>query len=118
MVVKLVILYPSPEDAQSFEAAYVGEHLPSLLETLPGVLRCALSKAIWSWTEELPFHLMAELYFPSLEALQTSLPVDVVQEIGAHMALFAGDATVSVVCMEEVVPGTLAHDQEAKRCTG
>ena len=66
---------------------------------MPGVRRCVLSKAIWTLEGELPFHIMAEFYFPSLEALQTAVGGDVVHALFEQI----GRDAVSVVCMEEAI---------------
>ncbi len=76
MRIKLVILYPPPTNAESFEMAHMDEHLPLLAARLPGMTRCTLSKVIWAFDAEAPFHLMAEIYFSSLEALQKAATTD------------------------------------------
>ena len=106
MVVKVVMLYPPPTDGETFEAAYMREHVPLVLARLPGLTRYALSKALWGYNGEPPFFLLAELYFPSLEALQSGFTPAAAQEIGAHAAAIStGGPPLAFVCMEEVVVG-------------
>ena len=103
MVVKLVVLYPPPENVEAFEERYIDEIVPFLLGRLPGLTRSTLSKLIWAPTGEPPYYLMAEIYFPSLEALQAALPPSVFQFITAASIDAAAGAPVAFVCTEEVV---------------
>ncbi len=69
--VKLVVLYPTPTDAEAFDTAYAQEHAPMVNEKVPNVTRWTAAKVVGTPTgEEPPFHLVAEIYFPSVEALQ------------------------------------------------
>lgn len=102
MVAKLVVLYPPPENVEAFEERYVDEVVPFLLARLPGLTRCVLSKLIWAPAGEPPYHLMAEIYFPSLEALQATLSPPVFQTIATQPVGPAAGAPVAFVCTEEV----------------
>jgi uncharacterized protein (TIGR02118 family) len=104
MATKLVVLYPYPEDVEAFERAYINEHVPLVAEKVPDVAKYALSRAIGAPEGTPPFYLIAELYFPSVEALQDSFPPQVAQELGAHAAsISTGGAPVSFICTEETV---------------
>jgi uncharacterized protein (TIGR02118 family) len=114
MVVKVVMLYPLPTDGEAFEAAYMHEHVALVLARIPGLTRYVLSKVLWAYSGEPPFFLLAELYFPSLEALQRGFTPAVAQELGAHAAAIStGGPPLAFVCMEEVVAGErLRFDRE------
>ena len=102
MVVKLVVLYPPPDNVEAFEEQYVDEIVPFLRQHLPGMTRCLLSKTIWSLAGEPPYHLLAEIYFPSLEALQAAVSPPVFQTIAAQPLCPAAGAPIAFVCTEEV----------------
>jgi uncharacterized protein (TIGR02118 family) len=70
MTVKLVVLYPYPKDVAAFETAYMNEHVRLVAEKVPGVTQYVLSRSLGAPEETQPFYLIAELYFPSVEALQ------------------------------------------------
>ena len=72
--VKLVVLYPTPTDAEAFDRAYAEEHTPMVNKKVPNKIRWTAAKVVGSPTgEQPPFHLFAELYFPSVEALEEAL---------------------------------------------
>lgn len=102
MVVKLVVLYPPPDNVEAFEERYVDEVVPFLLARLPGLTRCVLSKLIWAPAGEPPYHLMAEIYFPSLEALQAALSPPVFQTIATQPVGPTAGTPIAFVCTEEV----------------
>jgi uncharacterized protein (TIGR02118 family) len=63
MTVKLVVLYPHPDDPAAFDDHYLGVHMP-LVQAIPGLLRAesgrfdgALDGGEHSW------YRIAELYF-------------------------------------------------------
>lgn len=104
MIVKVVMLYPPPKCMEAFETVYLQEHVPLVLARIPNLTRYVLCKVLWADNGEPPFFLLAELYFPSLEALQHGFTPTVAQEISAHAAAIStGGAPLMLVCMEEVV---------------
>jgi uncharacterized protein (TIGR02118 family) len=104
VAVKLVVLYPYPEDVEAFERAYTGEHVPLVAERVPGVAKYVVSRAIGAPEGPPPFYMIAEIYFPSVEALQEGFPTQVAQELRAHAAsISTGGAPISCICTEETV---------------
>ncbi len=104
MAVKLVVLYPYPQDVKAFEKAYTNEHVPLVAEKVPGVAKYVLSRALGAPEGTPPFYLIAELYFSSVEALQAGFPPQVAQELGAHaMSISTGGAPITFICAEEIV---------------
>jgi uncharacterized protein (TIGR02118 family) len=104
MSVKLVVLYPYPQDIEAFEKAYASEHVPLVAEKVSGVTRYEVSRALGAPEGTPPFYMIAELHFPSVEALQTAFPPKVVQELGSNAAsISTGGAPVSFICTEETI---------------
>lgn len=104
MVVKVVLLYPQSLDVDTFTTTYVQEHLPLVPAKIPGLTRSVLSKVLWSYDDQMPFFLLAELYFPSLEALQNGLTTAVVEQLRSHGGVTPTEGTPFIfACTEEVV---------------
>ena len=104
MAVKLVVLYPYPEDVEAFEKAYMNEHVPLVAERVTGVAKYVVSRAIGAQEGTPPFYMIAELHFPSVEARQEGFLPQVAQELGAQAAsISTGGAPISFICTEETV---------------
>ena len=101
--VKLVVLYPTPPDVEAFDKVYAEEHAPMVNEKVPNVSRWTASKVIGTPTGDLPpYHLVAELYFPSVEALQEAFGTEGGQETAAHaVSISSGGPPVLLVSEEE-----------------
>jgi len=68
--VKLIVAYPQPKDASAFEKVYAQEHVPMAIANLHGKTKIVATKVLPSPEGESPFYRVAEVYFPSMEALQ------------------------------------------------
>ena len=68
--VKLIVAYPQPKDASAFEKVYAQEHVPMAIANLHGKTKIVATKIMPSPQGESPFYRVAEVYFPSMEALQ------------------------------------------------
>ena len=102
---KLIVLYPYPADVEAFEKAYTSEHIPMVSPgAMPGLTKFVATKIIGTADgSEPPFYRMAELYFPSLEALQNIASSDGAQQAVAHAAsISSGGAPLFLVAQEEV----------------
>lgn len=76
MTVKLVVLYTQPDDADGFDAEYLGVHGP-LVDRIPGLQRWEGARFVGAPDGgEQTFHRIAELYFPDEAALQAALATD------------------------------------------
>ena len=62
--------YPQPKDAEAFDAVYEKEHVPMAIAKLAGKTRIVATKVLQSPQGAPPFHRIAEVHFPSMEALQ------------------------------------------------
>jgi uncharacterized protein (TIGR02118 family) len=76
MTVKLVVLYTQPEDAERFDAHYLGIHGP-LVEKIPGLLRWEGARIVGAPDGgDQTYHRVAELYFTDPAALQAALATE------------------------------------------
>src|SRR5260370_3067356 len=69
-IVKLVVLYPRPKDVDAFEKVYQGEHVPLAVAKLGGKTKMVATKVLGSPQGVPPFYRIAEVYFPSMQALE------------------------------------------------
>jgi len=108
MSIKLVVLYPYPRDQEAFERAYTTEHIPLVARLAKKLGRCTkavYTQVLMSPQGASPFCRIAELHYPSLEALQADFSTPEAQELSAHAAsISTGGVAVSLVCEEETVP--------------
>ena len=104
MSVKLMVLYPYPQDLEAFEKAYTGEHIPLVARKLSRCTKAVYTRVLMSPQGASPFCRIAELHYPSLEALQADFSTPEAQELGAHAAsISTGGIAVSIICEEETV---------------
>ena len=68
--VKLMVMYPTPKDVNAFEKLYADEHVPMAVAKLAGKTKFVGTKVLASPDGAPKFHRVAEVYFPSMEALQ------------------------------------------------
>src|SRR5467141_2251612 len=69
--VKLVVMYPRPKDVDAFEKIYQEEHVPLAVAKLSGKTKIVATKILGSPQGTPPFYRIAEVYFPSMQALET-----------------------------------------------
>jgi uncharacterized protein (TIGR02118 family) len=104
MNVKLVVLYPYPQDQAAFEKAYTTEHIPMVAQKLTRCTKAVYTRVLMSPQGSSPFCRIAELYYPSLEALQADFSTPEAQALGAHaVSISTGGAAISLVCEDETV---------------
>jgi uncharacterized protein (TIGR02118 family) len=82
--VKLIVIYPVPKDIDAFEKVYQEEHIPMAIEKLAGKTRLVATKAIASPQGTPAFHRIAEIHFPSMDALQACRNSPGGKETAAH----------------------------------
>ena len=68
--VKMIVAYPQPKDAAVFDRVYTQEHVPMAVAKLQGKTKIVATKALQSPQGEPKFYCIAEVHFPSLDALQ------------------------------------------------
>ncbi|MBN2046173.1 MAG: EthD family reductase [Anaerolineales bacterium] len=104
MSVKLVVMYPYPKDQAAFEKAYTTEHIPMVAKNLTRCTKAVYTRVLMSPQGASPFCRIAELHYPSLEALQADFSTPEAQALGAHAAsISTGGPAVSLICDEDTV---------------
>jgi len=101
---KVVVIYPRPTDEDAFEKAYLEEHVPLAVEKITGLSKFAATKVVGTADGSAPpFYRIAELYFPSLQALKDSMASPGTQQAAAHaFAISTGGPPIILVAEEEV----------------
>ena len=101
---KIIVLYPTPTDINTFERAYVDDHVPMVTpESFPGLTKFVASKVLATPDGSAPrFHRIAELHFPSLSALQAAAAAVSAQKVVAHaMSISTGGPLMVLIADEQ-----------------
>jgi uncharacterized protein (TIGR02118 family) len=101
---KIVVLYPRPADVDQFEREYTQDHVPLVdAAKMPGLTKFVATRFVGTPTGEAPpYHRMAELHFPSLQALQECVQTEGVQNAVRHaVQISTGGMPVFMVAEEE-----------------
>jgi uncharacterized protein (TIGR02118 family) len=99
-MVRLLVLYNTPEDPQAFDRYYSEIHIP-LAKQLPGLLRYTVSRNLAALGGDARYYLTAELDWESLEAMQAALASPIGAETAADVSKFASGG--SSLMMYEVI---------------
>ena len=102
--VKLVVLYPAPRDVNTFERAYTQDHVPMVTaQNFKGINKFVASKIVGTPDgSSAPYYRIAELHFPSMEALQAAAASSSAQKAVAHaVSISSGGKPVFLVAEEE-----------------
>jgi uncharacterized protein (TIGR02118 family) len=100
--VKLMVMYPRPKDIDAFEKVYQKEHVPMAVEKLKGKTKLVATKVIASPQGTPPFYRIAEVHFPSMDALQACAASDGGKETLGHAAkISSGGPPVFMIAEEE-----------------
>ncbi len=100
---KLMVMYPPPKDVQTFERVYLDEHVPMAVKKLAGKTKIVATKVQSSPQGKPAFYRIAEVHFPSLEALQACAASAGGKETLAHAAkISTGGAPVVLIAEEQV----------------
>jgi len=102
--VKIVVLYPAPRDVSAFENLYTRDHAPMVTpQNFKGLTKFVASKIVGTPDGSAPpFHRVAELYFPSLAALQAAAGSASAQKAVPHaVAISSGGTPVFMVAEVE-----------------
>jgi len=102
MTVKLVVIYPRPNDIEAFETVYNRDHVPMAVAKLAGKTKIVASRVAGSPQGARPFHRIAEIHFPTIEALQACAASEGgKQTIANAVAISSGGAPIFLVAEEE-----------------
>jgi uncharacterized protein (TIGR02118 family) len=100
--VKMVVIYPTPEDVAAFEKVYNEEHIPLAAQKLSGQTKLVASRIVGSPAGAAPFHRIAEVHFASMDALQACAASEGGQATIAHaVAISTGGPPIFLVAEEE-----------------
>jgi uncharacterized protein (TIGR02118 family) len=93
---RLVVLYPPPVDAATFEKTYLEEHVPLVHAQMPAVTRLEVCRVVGG--ERGPYYWMAQLHFDSMASLATTTSSDGAQRAAGHaQQISTGGAPVMFV---------------------
>jgi uncharacterized protein (TIGR02118 family) len=101
---KIVVIYPSPKDVTTFERAYAQEHAPMVTpQNFRGLKKFVATKVVGTPDgSTAPFCRIAELHFPSLEALQAAAASPSAQKVVAHaVSISTGGKPIVLVAEED-----------------
>ncbi|MFL5302187.1 MAG: EthD family reductase [Anaeromyxobacteraceae bacterium] len=99
--VKLIVMYPQPTDVATFERLYQEEHVPLAVKKLEGKTRLVATKVQASPAGKPAFHRIAEVHFPSMEALQACAASEGGKETLAHAAKISSGGPPVILIAEE-----------------
>lgn len=105
--VKLVVIYPCPKDVDVFDKIYEAEHVPLAVKKLGGKTKIVATKILGSPQGIPPFYRIAEVYFPSMQALEACAASEGGAEALAHaVKISSGGAPIFLVAEEETITFT------------
>jgi len=100
--VKFIVIYPRPKELEAFEKVYQGEHVPMAVEKLVGKTKFVATKVLDSPQGTPPFYRIAEIHFPSMEALQSCAASEGGKETVAHaVSISSGGSPIFLIAEEE-----------------
>jgi len=100
--VKVVVIYPRPQDEEAFEKAYKTEHLQLAESKLKGMTRLVATRVTSSPQGKVSAYRIVEVHFSSMEDLNKALESEGGQEVLAHAAkISTGGQPLMLVCEEE-----------------
>ncbi len=91
--VKFMVIYPIPKDIDAFEKVYTEEHVPMAVEKLAGKTKLIATKVLASPQGPAPYYRIAEIFFPSMEALQACAESEGGKETVAHAVKISSGGT-------------------------
>lgn len=104
MAVKLVVMYPRPRDIEAFDKIYNEEHVPMAIAKLAGKTKMVGTRVLGSPQGTPPFHRIAEVHFPSIEALEACAASEGGKQTIAHaVSISSGGAPIILVADEETL---------------
>jgi len=102
MPVKLVVIYPPPKDIQDFERVYNRDHVPMAVEKLAGKTKIVATRVLGSPQGNPAVHRIAEIHFPSMEALEACAASEGGKQTLANaVAISSGGTPIFLVAEEE-----------------
>jgi uncharacterized protein (TIGR02118 family) len=100
--VKIVVIYPRPQDEQAFERTYTEQHVPLVEQKLKGITRLVLTKVTGSPQGKVSAYRIVEVHFSSMNDLNAGIESDGGKEVIAHaQAISTGGPPLILICEEE-----------------
>jgi uncharacterized protein (TIGR02118 family) len=102
---KMMVLYPQPKMMEEFERAYADEHIPMAASIFKeyGATKAVLSKAIGAPVGTPALHRIAEIHFPSMDALERCAAGKGQDALAHAQKISNGGPPVVLIAEEEVV---------------
>jgi uncharacterized protein (TIGR02118 family) len=103
---KLIVIYPIPKDIDAFERAYSAEHLPLAAPIFDsaGATKAVLTRISSAAAGASPCHRIAEIHFPSQEALMACIASQAGRDALADASrISSGGAPTVLIGTEDVV---------------
>jgi uncharacterized protein (TIGR02118 family) len=102
MAVKLVVIYPHPNNVQAFETVYNRDHVPMAVEKLAGKTKIVATRVLGSPQGKPAFHRIAEIHFPTMEALKAcAVSEGGKQTLANAVSISSGGAPIVLLAEEE-----------------
>lgn len=99
---KLIVLYPPPLDAATFERRYSVEHVPMVFEKIPGLKKFVAARVLGTPSGTAPYQRVAELYFETSASLQAAIASPGGQAAVAHaMEISTGGPPVVLIAEDD-----------------
>jgi uncharacterized protein (TIGR02118 family) len=89
-MIKLIALYRNPSDPAAFDKHYFDVHIP-LVRKFPGLRKIEVTRVTGAPIGEAKFHLMAEMYFDSRDAMDAALASSEGKAVTRDIMSFAAD---------------------------
>lgn len=103
MAAKLIALYTQPDSPEAFDKAYFETHMP-LVHKIPGLKSVSATKVKANvMGGAIPYYMIAELVFDSMEALQAGLASPEGKAAGANVMGFAAKNLTMLTAEEPVL---------------
>jgi uncharacterized protein (TIGR02118 family) len=101
MAFKIAVMYPPPKDVEAFEDVYNNEHVPMAVDKMVGKTKIVATKVIGSPMGPPAFHRIAEVYFPSMQALEACAASEGGKLTIAHALSISSGGTPTILIAEE-----------------
>ena len=102
--VKVVVIYPRPKDVAVFEKVYQREHVPLAVSKLDAKIKIVATRILGSPQGIPPFYRIAEVHFPSMQALEACAASGGGKEVLAHgVKISSGGSPIFSVAEEETL---------------
>jgi len=98
---KFIVIYPRPTDIEAFEKVYQDKHVPMAVEKLVGKTKFVATKVVGSPQGTPPFYRIAEIHFPSMQALEACASSEGAKETLAHAISISTGGTPTFLVAEE-----------------